>query len=342
MKRVIREAVLVILFSLVFVNHGYATHPKPLTATSYYVAVNSTEPEQDVFYWLYDKGYELGQAHLAAPGVQYSMPILMFELPWVQNGSYGVKSYSSPARFLSLWFVEQAVEWFGWGYKWGAGSDTQSYVAVIIGVSNHTAKNSVTYDHGREWALMVSRVQGWYATNVQNSGHQVHAYGGVDAEPGFSPALDARNWVSGYNSGMGRALIYFGSADGCIQSGTTGTPGNCNNGWNQEDVYWLSEGSPASCCSMPQIYSTGGGNAKSWQQISLYSYLRYGSRVNFYGPLSQKQAWDQKCAPLNPLPSECVGVNNTPDQAWTQFRDRLNTNPNTAQDIWYSSDIKWR
>lgn len=331
MKRVVQGMLLVVVFSLVFVSHGYATHPKPPTATSYYVAVNSTEPEQDVFNWLYWRGYELGRANLATPGSQYSLVFLMFGRPEIEGSTYGVSGYDYQGILpvVSVSTIEQAVEWFGWGYKWGAGNDTQSFVGVMVATSNDNSANAVTYNHGQQWSLMVKLVDIWFGSYVRNSGHQIYAYGGIDAEPNFSPAINAKNWVEGYGSVTPtRTLINFGSADGCPPVGS------CNNGWTQENIYWLSEGAPASCCSMPQIYNTQETQAKQWQQLSLYAYSTYGSRMTIYGPLSQYAA----CLQTN----DCSGTNNTPDQAWNQLRNWLNTNQNTAQDIWYSSDIKWR
>jgi hypothetical protein len=161
----------------------------------------------------------------------------------------------------------------------------------------------------------------------------------------YSSASTAKNWINGYNSAYVApyAMYNYGDANSCPQSGTTATPAACANGWTQEDINYVTLRTAAGIYPLPQIYSTAGGNAKQWQQLALYGKLRYGYLPTISGPLTQKAAWDQRCAPLSPLPPECAGVNNTSQQAWDQLWKELNApGSNTAGSMTWSTDIKWK
>lgn len=315
----------------------YAAQTKPPTTTSWYVNAVSGDTNSALYNWMYSKGYVAGQIDLATSGTQNSAVILDFGQPWVQGGVQGAIGFSPTFRFLSSAVMKEAAKEFARGYYWGSRSDTQSQMRIVVGTNNFGSY--ATYAHGQAWIQLVKDV----GTAIQPYASQVTVRGGNDIEPGYSTPPVANSWVNGYTSGfVGPYFLYnYGSADGCPTSGTTNTPGSCNNGWTQDNVEYVSWGASPSY-PLPQIYSTAGGNAKQWQQIALYAYLRYGGDMFITAPLSQKAAWDQRCAPKNPLPPECVGVNNTPQQAWDQLWNELNSDSRTAQNFWWSTDIKWR
>jgi hypothetical protein len=323
-----------------------AVQTKPPTNVSWYISSTSaTETNQSLYIWLYNKGFELGQRDLnQQPGIQDTATILHFGCPVVQSGVYGASGYG---RFLNTAVINEATKQYALGYYYGTGANNPgaeySYLRIVVGTSN--SKNcNVTYAHGQAWSQMVRDVGDWLAQAA--TGDKVQVRGGIDAETdtvSFTTAGPARNWVDGYTSIFVSPywLYDFGDAGGCPQSGTTSTPKLClisgqssSLAWSQEDVYYVSYGAAPSV-PMPQIYSTGGGNARSWQQISLYSYLRYGFRIEIAGPLSQSGACGQP-------PGCATGTNNTSTQAWTQLWTELNNNVNTAQDLLFSADIKWR
>jgi hypothetical protein len=322
-----------------------AIQTKPPTNTSWYIAAAPGDTNTVLYQWLYNKGYEIGQRDLnQLPGIQDTATILHFGCPMVQGGVYGASGYN---RFLSTAVINEATKQYALGYYYGTGANNSnaeySYLRVVVGTSN--SKNcSVTYAHGQAWSQMVRNVGDWLAQAA--TGDKVQVRGGIDAETDtgtYSTAGRARDWVNGYASVFVSPywLYDFGDAGGCPQSGTTGTSRICllqgqssSVAWYQEDVYYVSYGAAPSV-PMPQIYATAGGNAKSWQQISLYSYLRYGSRIEIAGPLSQSGA----CAQPPGCPS---GTNNTSTQAWNQLWTELNNDINTAQNLLFSVDIKWR
>ena len=95
---------------------------------------------------------------------------------------------------------------------------------------------------------------------------------------------------------------------------------------------------------IPEIYSTGGGNAASWQQLVLYSALAHPERppMRIDGVMTQRQAVEQVWG-LAPLKSDCEGVENTPEQAWAQLSARLASDVRTAAAglTMRSTDIKY-
>lgn len=264
------------------------------------------------------------------------LPYLISELdfgqPWQSGATQGTWSFNATyGRFLSTSTIQEAVKQFAWGYYYGTGSDTQSQMRIAVGTNNYGS--NTTYAHGQSWAQTINSIGVWLANN--SPGSQVTVRGASDIEVGYSSSSTAYSWVNGYaNSWSSPYYLYnYGDASGCPQSGTTGTPGACNNNWNQENVEYVSWGAPPSFPT-PEVYATTGANAKQWQQISLYAYLAHGSSMSFSGPLSQSQACAQR--------GGCAGVNNTPDQAWTQLWNELNSDSRTVQNMSWSTDIKWR
>ncbi len=328
----VKVFVLILALFYFFVPHVYAAQAKPPTTTSWYIYVTSGESDQALYNWMYNTGYQTGQADLSLPGTQYSLVILDFGQPWQSSGTYGTWSFNATyGRFLSNSVIKESAKYFALGYYYGTGSDIQSQLRMVIGTNNYGLYT--TYGHGQAWAQLVKDVGTWLAGN--SVGSQVTVRGGSDIEVGYSSPSTAFSWVNGYtNTWSSPYYMYnYGDAGGCPQSGTTATPRSCNNGWNQDNVEYVSWGAPPTY-PFPQIYATSGANAKQWQQIALYSYLAYSSDMTILGPLSQSQACAQK--------GGCTGTNNTPDQSWTQLWNQLNSDTRTAQNLSWSTDIKWR
>lgn len=330
----------VIIFSTFNISNVGAVQTKPPTTTSWYVYVTSNETDQDLRNWMYSKGYEAGQKDLSLPGKQYSLAILDFGQPWLSGTTQGIWSFNKDyGRFLSASVIKEAVKWFAWGYYNGTGSDYDSQIRIAVGTNNYGP--NVGYWHGQSWATMIKDIGVWLASNY--IGSQVQARGASDIESDYSSPSTAYSWVDGYNSMWVPPyyLYNYGSANGCPTSGTTNiskscpTPKSTAQGWTwtQDNYQYVSWGADPSY-PLPEIYNTTGANAKQWQQISLYSYLAKGGRMAFLGPLSQSQACVQR--------GGCYGFNNTPDQAWTQLWNEINSDSRTWQNLSYSTDIKWR
>ena len=312
-----------------------ALQAMPMTTTSYYVNTTDTETDAQLQNWAYQKGYALGQQTYASGNATDNAVILDFGQPRLVNGVYGASGYKSGTNYLSTNSITLAALYFAYGYWNGIGTVKATPLRMIIGTSN-SGMNSWTdanlYTHGQTWINMVKNIQ----YNVQYYGwsSKVATYGGNDIEMGYAPPAKTMQWVNGYNSqyASGFYLFDFGDANSCPQSGTTNVPAACANGWNQENVWQVSWGNYS--YPFPEIYSTAGGNAKQWQQLSLYSYLAHGGAMYITAPLSQSLACAQR--------GGCTGTNNTPSQAWSQMWTYLNGDSRTAQNLIWSSDIAWK
>jgi hypothetical protein len=238
--------------------------------------------------------------------------ILDFGQPWWDGTSFGTILFGANT-FRSVADIEAAVE--GWldGY-WSCGGIGSARLA--IGTSNF--RGFTQRAHGAAWAGLVTRVNDWILA-PPSWGARLAARGASDLEPSWNTAANSRAWVDGYTSVFQYPFYNYGSADGCPPFGS------CNNGWTQEDVWYVAYGA-ASAWPIPEIYSPA--NAQQWYRIGQYGAVHHGSAVHFLGTLTQRAAAGGCCT-------------NAPDQGWQQLFEALNGNPQTAQDLPYSTDITW-
>ena len=345
MKRFFIFSALIVAF--VFVKQSqsaFALQAQPITVTSWYVHVGNTESDGALTTWAYNEGLAVGNQALHTTGTQFSYSILDFGQPWMTGTStYGTwPPDAATARFQSTTSIRSAATWFAYGYiiaTWngGSGGATSSQFYMLIGTNNYKDSTGyVTYNHGVAWSQLVQNI----GADLHSYGYdtQVHVYGASDIElhwPGATAsASTAKAWVNGYNSVWKSPYYYFdyGDANGCPQSGTTHTPGNCYTGWTQDDVNYVAYESGA--YPLPEIYSSAGGDAKEWQQLSLYQYLKHGYSELITGPLSQYGA----CQTHGP----CTGTDNTSTTSWSQLWTQLNNATSTAQSLYLSTDITWK
>lgn len=212
--------------------------------------------------------------------------------------------------------IEAAAEQFAKAYFICTGSDTTSVVTLGLGTNNSADPNYITYSGGATWANMVKTVAAWVSNNGYST--QVTIDGANDIEPSWSSAAAARSWAQGYAS-VGSVYLNYGSADGCPQYSTGN--GSCNNGWTQDDEWYVSWGSlPA--LPTPEIYYNS--MARQWAMISLYGSQAHGSTVYMQGPMDE---YDEDTSTLNS------------DAAWNALWTDLNNNAATAQNMTYSLQI---
>ncbi len=290
----------------------------PLRASSYYMRTVNTMT-------LYNMGCALGERDKDVAGTQDSIVVLAYGMPRQVNGVYGASNFSN--TFVSTAQIAAAAQQFGKGYYDCTGPDLASHLRLAVGTSNFGGQ--VTAGHGRAWAEMVNEVQAWFLRNGYTS--QVDAAAANDMESGFNTPGATRAWLSGYSSGQWRVLYDVGDAAGCPPYG------NCSStafaGWNVEETWFKSWGSPP-VVPLPEIYTPSGSMAKQWQSLSLYSLTNHGQRMSIAGVMTQSQACRQGRA--------CAGTNNTPATGRTQLWNALNADPRTAQELRWSTDIKWQ
>ncbi|WP_075062152.1 hypothetical protein [Ornatilinea apprima] len=297
----------------------------PPPASSYYIKTVSPDA-------MFDLGCEKGTYDLNTPGKQDSLTILAFGKPReLSPGVYGARLYGPLGPVTNSQILE-GVKAYGLGYKACVGSDTVSTLRVGLGTSNYVypgEENQVTYGHGQAWAQLVNDTN-QYFINTGLYG-QVSFVGASDMELSWNSPSVTRGWVDGYDSRNQYPLYNFGAAEGCP---TRLAPTyNCANGWQLEDVWYISYGNGASY-PVPEIYATTGINARQWAWVSVHGYLAHQMPMYFTGVMTQYEACLQR--------GGCSGIDNTPAMGWQQMYDELNLDSRIAQNtLRWSTDIEW-
>ena len=300
----------------------------PAPTTSWYVYVTSNEKDSALYTWMYNTGKQYG-GHSVKP---QGFVVLDFGQPWKSGQAYGTWSFDPRfGRFLSTSTIQEAVKQYIRGFAVGAiTAGSSGFLWLGVGTNNNGP--FVTEAHGQAWANMMASIQAWL--DESGVGERVLLRTASDIELGYSTPDKVASWFEGYEGvpGAGSIFVYnYGDAQGCPQAGSSAIPKPCSGkpGWSQEKITYHT------LLTIPEIYSTAGGNAKQWQQLVLYYYLRYNYKPTPFGAMSQRQACQQK--------GGCQGIDNTPAQAWTQLRNRLASDPRTlSNDPYFSTDIKWR
>jgi hypothetical protein len=246
--------------------------------------------------------------------------VLAFGRPQRHHGRWGASLFGH--RFASTEAVERAGRAYASGY-WRCSQGTPTRIEVALGTSNYGG--AVTLAHGKAWARMVNRANEWAADKGLRP--KVRFAGASDIELGWNGPGVSRRWVRGYDSVTRWRFYNFGDAAACQPRG------NCLGAWTQEDVWFVSWGAP-SAWPLPQVYNESGIMAEQWYRLSLYSYREHGARMTIVGTLSQRAACRQSSDP-------CSGINNSPLRAWRQLQRWLNSDPRTAQDLRWISDLRW-
>lgn len=318
-------------FTLIVLGEGQGLSAKPPTSISWYInARKRRESDAALYLWMFIEGFEAGQSEVAS-GSQDSVAILDFGTPAIRNGLAGAYGNTPFPRFLSTTTIAEAVEQFALGFYGGTYSTNTAQMRIVVGVNNYGS--FVTNEHGEAWLLMVQAI----GATLSTYGDQVTVRGGSDMELAYSGPATTYDWVTGYSNAQAFPyfLYDFGDAQSCPQVDTTSNPGSCINGWSQDSVSYISWEAPLSY-PFPEIYGQGGGNARQWQQLSLYSALESGGNMFILGPLTQHYACQQRPG------ASCRGTNNSPSEAWLQLSGDLDSQPQTSQDMIWSTDIRWR
>lgn len=280
----------------------------------------------------YNMGHSLGEKVLSQSGTQNVMVILDFG---------GQNSYGNASLFwatdATLDQVRKASYSFAEGFYYGAGSDVNSRLYLVVGTNN---SYTVTSSTGSAWANMVDNIGSDLGNHSYNT--QTIVYGGNDMEAGsgYSGPAATKNWIAGYDSTNNHLYVDFGDAGGCTTSTTyTGsTNGKCNQGkegdyWYMSDVYYKAWGaSPA--LPLPQIYFEN--MAVQWKNIKKYGIVNNKGTINFKGSLTQQGACSQS-------PDDPTCPSNSPYEGWSDLYNKLYADTQTRQTtLQFASDIRWR
>lgn len=252
---------------------------------------------------------------------EHLIVILAFGKPARGYGHLGtilLSGHFRPMRSL-LW----AAEGYARGFSTCARHLPDADLLLGLGTSNWG--NQVSFAHGRAWGAMVEAANRW--ARRAGVASRVMFNGAADIEPGFGGPKHARAWVNGYASATTWRYLDFGSLDGCPPAG------RCLGRWTLEDAWYVAWGA-APAWPLPEIYASNGINADQWFRLGMYSIRRHHTQMRFAGVMTQRGA----CAQVH---DPCRGINNRPQQAWAQLTNRLNTDPRTAQEIAWATDILW-
>jgi len=203
---------------------------------------------------------------------------------------------------------DYAANWYGCTV-----TDFTTFNTIVVGTNNSRASANTSSD-GEAWANMIDSLNTW-ASNQGYTG-QLSFSGGNDMEPswgGSSSAPDTINWSNSYDTHSAGGLMFdYGSADGCPQSSHDN--GNCNNGWDQQNIYNVSYGTP-DAVPLPEIYFNG--MQQEWQEISWWGVSDHGAYF-IEGPMNEHD-----------LDSSSY----THTQAWDNLWNTLNAHDATAQNL---------
>jgi hypothetical protein len=241
--------------------------------------------------------------------------------------------------------VSMAIEFarYYWLYT---GSDTQSHLTLGIGTNNYALpEGQSSADRGTEWARMLNEIKQKLDATPYKS--QVTILGATDIED-WATYTSTSTWMqaymdestcvpSGYES---KCLINFGNAH-CPD--VIGSPSDqCWGDWSMEETLLMASAikRPADpyrfIITLPEIYNTGGANARQWANLSLWGVNHGYLPIWFAGTLTE---WS-RCQ--NPGVS-CTGIDNPPDTGWCQLRESLITNNSIEQiSFRWISDINWQ
>ena len=205
--------------------------------SSYYV--RATDSASDAVW--FDYGCAQGRADEQRPGAQNRIVILDFGAPMLVNGVYGFDlPGGATGEFRSRLDAASAAVHFARGYRGCTAADRASTITLAIGTTNRgTQVRDNGYQQGRAFANFVRSITSQVAT--AGASGQVTVTGAIDVEMDWNTFGDTREWYLGYDSLSNTTIYNFGDAAGCTQNGSTTA---CNNGWTQERVWWVSEGSP--------------------------------------------------------------------------------------------------
>lgn len=299
------------LFAASLVLHGsptaYAIQAKPPTDESFYMNSGSTSES-------YTLGCNQGKTDAA---YNHNSEVVLDFGGQIGNGS---GSYLIGGGTLTNSQLEAVAENFADGYWTCTGADTSTLLYLGIGTNN--SAGDVSTAGGQTWGNDVVAAQAYDVSKGYNS--QVVMVGANDLESGsgWSSASAASAWAQGFSSKDG-FYIDFGSANGCPTSQPSGViNASCNDGWTQEDYWYLSWGNSAAVPA-PEIYNSA--MAHQWATLSLFSAKNHtDGRILMQGP------WDEYDEDHSTL---------TATQAWDDLWNDLNANSATAQNMPYSLEI---
>jgi hypothetical protein len=270
---------------------AFAIPSKPVTDNSFYIENNNMQEA-------YNLGCSEGSRDLSI-GKDATNVVLAFG---TQKSDLTGNYMPATSNFISKADVENVTINYAAGY-WACSGTTTLYLDMSTNNSGPTPTNA----RGRDWGSVVQYVHD-YVMGTFNG--QIIVQGANDIEPSWSTFSSAQAWVQGFHATFNGLYLDTASSDNCPQ--TTHTNGTCNNGWTQDNEWWINWGFAPAIVS-PQIYYIQ--QASQWYQISLWAVAAHGSPIGFTGVLDQ---WPDDHNTY------------TADSAWSVFLGKLWSTSSTA------------
>lgn len=346
-------------------NPGTAVPPANVTSRLHLPYISSSPRPSTSWYRINgtDSVSDAEGCSAATNGVADQIVVLDLGAAWTSTYQgvtyYGVRFLnfvSFQSETVSL--IEGTVESYISGFSRCRPANITRRVMVIVGLNHSGDQAAVTYQHGREWALMLVRMQSWVNSNGFNSFASLAA--GMDYESDFGLYSLALNWTNGYFSASQHPLFNFGTCNFCEytdNSGITYAQG-FSNGWSQDAIWNVSAGFAGSR-TIPEIYVTASSdktpvNARQWGTLAKWARTCTGGCLPaqrqpdpnlrtwiFSGPMTQQGA----CIYADSTPTtvdDCsADERNSPATGFGQLSGVLQ---GTRDDdyLWYATDIDWQ
>lgn len=257
-------------------------HAAPSPVKAYYVYGSSVSTLRHNAY--------LAARHYASVQPAQTIRVLMLDFGAARKldaNTWGVLGFSG--TYFKNSDVLQALKSAADGYHDG---NSNGQVLISYGNSNYHLSNSGMSSGAAWYAGYYQSARAKDLANYQHSKSygREYAAAGSDMEPSWDGPTITRQLVNG-DTAHGFATYYnYGSADGCPWSGNGG---GCNNGWDSNDVAYVSYNGLA--WGLPEIYYTV--NADQWTVVRRAWDANHSS--NFYfggvtggGALSPQQGWN--------------------------------------------------
>ncbi len=228
-------------------------------------------------------------------------------------------------------------------------------ITLALGINNYNTDGnaSLTAGHAQAWASMVDNVYSY----AKQFPEVVDVVGAIDAEPNFAPQ-DPNNpniryfdyppdnstytWAKNYFPHLAHPYYYnFGSTDGYPgPSPAVAPPGLCCSGWQIDQIYEISFGLPFAYV-IPEIYKPP--YARDWHRVARWSIeTQQKYPLVFSGVMSDCRAvGGTGCTQYMDANGQLGLFHFKHDQAWQVFWLELNTDPQTRQELSWSTDIRW-
>ncbi|MEU3018752.1 MULTISPECIES: hypothetical protein [unclassified Nocardiopsis] len=257
------------------------------------------------------------QAKTNTPGVR----ILFFGTQEKDNRlrEPGTSAATTTPRTHTDKALEYAHHWAR-GYTDCTTTNTPTHLA--LGINNKDDGGIDGTTAGRQWATLIDQARTTTTPHVTLTA-------AIDAEPSWSTPTWAHDWINAYTNATNTPLYAANSADGCPTTGN----GTCNNGWTLKDVHLAAGGTHPTVATIPQIYRTDAIQARQWANISHWGHTNTNDPLRFAAAMSQNTACEQRT---------CNNTDNTPQQAWTQLKQALDTRTTTrVTTLGPATDMRW-